>query len=536
MTSLQASRRSRPTERSARSTPRVAGPRARAASGTLAAVWAACSFAPAPETPAPVAEMPERFSEAAVGGAYEPLRWWETFNDPELERTVEAALAANLDLRQAVARVEELRSRYRIARAPLFPSIGLTADVTRSSTPANTGLGGQIVGDDAEAGGADGAPPDTSGTGFGFTFPDRFDFTTYSASLGFAYELDFWGRARNEKGAAMSDFLATRADLETVRLGVIASTASTYFEILELRKRVALAEENVDLLRDRTELTDQRYLRGLVSTFELYSIRQAYRTAQSELPGLRTALYDAEGRLALLLGRYAGDPAALIDPDAEPTLDLEPIPAGLPVSLLELRPDVFAAAERMDAARRRVGARRAELLPRLSLSGSAGFQASEPADLFRADQWFASFLGSLFAPIFQGGALRAAVGVAEAQYEQLAVAYVRTVLTAFKEVQTSLRAFDNERERYARVRDQLDEAEASAALQLRRYRRGIGDYVSYLDAQRNLVSARTLFAGAERAMAEARLAVHRALGGAWIQPDPANQTSTSMANDGGRAR
>lgn len=489
----------------------------------LAALAAGCSFAPAPETPGAVAELPASWDAAAPEEGHEAVRWWRTFGDPALDLLVDSALVANLDLRQAVARLERLRHRYRIARAPLFPSVSLGADVSRSSSPANTGLGGQFSGDDGE-------PADSAG-GIGFAFPDRFEFTTYSASLGFAYELDFWGRARNESSAAVNEFLASRADLETARLTVIGATISTYFEIATLRDQVAFAEETVDLLGERAGLTEERYRRGLVGSFELYSIRQQYRTAQAELPGVRARLDDAEGRLAVLLGRFAGSLDGLLPENPAATPDTTAVPAGLPVALLVERPDVRAAGERMEAARHRIGARRAELLPTLSLDGSVGFEASQPEDLFRPDQWFLSLIGGIVAPLFQGGRLRANVGVAEAQYEEQAAAYALTVLEAFREVRTSLRGFAYERERYARLADQVDEARASLDYQLRRYRSGVGDYVSYLDARRNLVGARSTLAEAERGLAEARLAVHRALGGAWIEDEATPDAAPAAARD-----
>ncbi len=485
---------------------------------------AACSLAPPPDTPATVTAMPASYRVVDEPSGRDPVRWWRTFDDPVLDELIEAALSANLDLREAAARLEELRHRYRIASAPLFPAIDLRADASRSSTPGNTGLGGAFGGD--EEGGA--APPDTTG-GPAFRLPERFEFTTYSASLGFSYEVDFWGRLRNESGAAVREFLASRADLETVRLAVIGSTIATYLEIVALRRQLALAEENVDLLGERAEITEARYRTGLTGSFELYAIRQQFRNAQAELPGLRTRLVDAEGRLAVVLGTYAGELDAAIGAEPRPSVEGGPVPAGLPVALLEERPDVLSASQRVEAARLRVGARRAEQLPTITLNGSAGFQSSEPENLFRADQWFLNLVGGLFAPLFQGGRLRANVGVAEAQYEQVLVAYLRTVLQAFQEVRTSLFAFDNERERYARVRDQLEEARASLDYQLRRFERGVGDYVSYLDARRNLLGAQTTMVLAERSLGEARLGVHRALGGAWV-----DETETLDGSGSGR--
>lgn len=479
----------------------------------LLSAASACSLAPAPRMPAPVVEIPEAYDAEAppAEAAPEALAWWRSFDDPTLDRLIETALTRNLDLREAIARLEELRHRYRIARAPLFPALNLSGDANRSSTPANTGLGSQFGGGDEEA--------ESPFPGISFDFPDRFEFTTYSASLGFSYELDFWGRLRNESGAAVRDFLASRGDAETVRLTVIGSTISTYLEVVSARAQLAIAEDNVDLLRERAELTRERYQAGLTNTFELYAIRQQYRTAESNLPGLRTAVDDAEGRLALILGRYAGTIGDLLPARLVPAVDTAPIPAGLPVSLLEERPDVIAAFERVEAARLRVGARRAELLPSLTLNAAGGFQAGEPDRLVYVDQWFTNLIGGLVAPIFQGGRLRANVGAAGAQYEQALIAYARTVLGAYREVRTSLRQFENERERYAQVMEQVADARASLDNQLERYQSGVGEYVEYLDARVNFNGAETTRVQAERGIGEARLAVHRALGGAWVAED-----------------
>lgn len=496
----------------------------RAGGFLLLTVAGACSFAPGPRLPATVAELPAAYEAEAppAEAAHEPRDWWRAFDDATLDRLIETALVANLDLHEAVARLEELRHRYRIARAPLFPALTLDANGNRSSTPANTGLGSQFGGDDAES----------PIPGLSFDFPDRFEFTTYSASLGFAYELDFWGRLRNESGAAVRDFLASRADAETVRLTVIASTISTYLEVVAARAQLAIAEDNVDLLRERAELTRERYQAGVTNTFELYAIRQQYRTAESNLPGLRTAVEDVEGRLALLVGRYAGTIEDLLPAALEPAVDTTPIPGGLPVSLLEDRPDVMAAFERVEAARRRVGARRAELLPTISINGAVGRQAGAPEDLRFMDQWFSNLIGGLVAPIFQGGRLRANVGVAWAQYDQALIAYARTVLDAFRDVRTSLRQFENERERYAQVMEQVADARASLENQLERYQSGVGDYVEYLDARVNLNGAENTRVLAERGIGEARLAVHRALGGAWVAEDIEDvETSEDETNE-----
>ncbi|MCH7565031.1 MAG: TolC family protein [Gemmatimonadetes bacterium] len=454
-----------------------------------------------------MADLPETFLESEATDVYEPLEWWHDFNNPTLDALIDSALVSNLDLMEAVARVEEARAQSGIAWADLFPQIQAGADVSKTSQPANTGIGGALggpAGDSAQA-----------GPSF-----DRFDFTTYSASLGFSWELDFWGRARNDGRAAVADLMASRADLHAARLGVLSETISTYFQIADLRERVGLTRETADVLEEREALTVTRYDRGLVSSLELYQVRLDLRAAQASLPQIEIQLADAEGRMAVLLGRYAGRIEGLLGEVLNPVQVTRPIDTGIPADLLLQRPDVRAAAERLEAARFRVGARKAQLLPTLTLSGSAGRQSQDVGGLFDADQWFTNLIAGLTAPIFQGGRLRNNVELAEAQYTQFAAAFGRTVLTAVYEVETSLRRYEEERQRYGLLTSQQDEARASADLQSRRYAAGVAGYTDYLDALRTLLGVQSTLSAAGTDLALARLGVHRALGGGWTDDDP----------------
>ena len=491
----------------------------RATITALAAAFAlaSCSFAPDPRTPTVVVDLPTEYpaeladstgaaTAAADSLVREPERWWTVYNDPVLEALVDTALAANLDLREAVARVEEVRQRYRIARADLFPAIGLSADASYQDAPSNTGFAGEIGGgDDPDQ------PPGPS------LFPDRFKYDTYTAAVGFSYEIDFWGRFRNNTKAAVSEFLASEGDYQTARLAVISATISTYLEVVELRRAVELTTESVDILQERSERTNERYFRGLVTTFELYTIQALFRDRQAALPVLESALEEAKGRLAVLLGQYAGSLDDILADDIAPENVLDPVPADLTAALLEERPDVWASWQRMEAARYRIGARKGDMYPAIRLDASVGLQSGDVSSLFRPDQYFLNLVGGLTAPLFQGGRLRANVGVAEAQFQAQAANYVRTVLNAYKEVQVSLVNLDKQTERYEFLRQQQVSAQGSVDFQARSFQRGVGDYLAYLDAKQNLAGTETNLAAAERSLAEARLAVHRALGGAWVR-------------------
>ncbi|WP_263784774.1 efflux transporter outer membrane subunit [Salinibacter grassmerensis] len=482
----------------------------RTAAALLTAVLAiaGCSMTPEMSTPDAEQELPDRFeappsdttlpAAAADTTAYDATRWWTAYEDSSLTALVDTALAANLDLESAQARVEELAAQFRIARAPLFPSVTANGQGNYQNQPANTGIGGAIGG----------------GQG-----PDRFEFTDYQATLGLSYELDFWGRVRSQRKAALSQYFATAADLQTARLSVIGQTISTYAQIASLRRQVRLGERTVDLLEERVTVTEDRYARGLVPSFQLYTVRQNLQAAQAEQPDLERQLYEAQSRFATLLGRFAGEQRALLPDSMTVPLAPEPVPAGLPSDLLMQRPDVRGAALRLEAARQEIGVARAEMLPSLSLTGQGGTQSTELADLADPGQVFASFAAQLTAPLFQGGRLRANLNVAEARYKQQAAGYEQTVLTAFQEVKASLVAYEKQRRRYREVERQVETARNAFQTQRGRYERGVGNALALIDAERTVVQARTRLAGVGLAVVNARLALHRALGGPWTDAE-----------------
>ena len=327
---------------------------------------------------------------------------------------------------------------------------------------------------------------------------------------------------------------------------MLAETITTYFEIVDLRRRTALAEETVGVLLERVELAETRYDRGLVTSFELYQMRQELRNTQAGLPQLESALVNAEGRLAVLLGGFRGKLDAILPDSLAPMPSTGPVAAGVPADLLLQRPDVRAAGQRLEAARYAIGARRAELLPSLSFSGTIGLQASEVDGLFSVDQWFRNLLGNLTAPIFQGGRIRNNIAVAQARFNQAAAAYGRTVVTAVHEVEATLAALENEGRRHDFLESQREEALASVSLQSQRYASGVAGYTDYLDALRSLLNVESTLAGARRDLALSRLAVHRALGGEWTAPPetlegprmvPVNNTEPATGNpQGGTGR
>ena len=452
------------------------------------------SMAPRQSEPQIVSDIPADYGLDVEAGNYQPSNWWKGFQDPVLDAFLEKALSDNLDLKEASARLRAAEAQARISKSGLFPQVNLNGNANYSDSPA----GGSAFG--AAAGGQ----------------ISRFQTETYSPSLGFAYELDLWGRVRNQARTGRADAIAAAADLRASRLAVMANTITNYFDLVDTRAQIGVQVKTIDVLNNRTQQTESRYRRGLVTSFELYQIRQDFRNTQASLPQTEARLAAIEGQLAVLAGSYAGEIDDMLDKPLTPRLVFDPVPAGLPASLLIQRPDVVAAWQRLESARFTVGTRRAEQFPQINLSSSIGTQSANLSGIFDVmDNWVLNLGASLTAPLFQGGRIRANIEVANAQYAQAAAAYANVVLTAFQEVRTAIRQYEEQRQRYRFLFLQLNEADGTADLQSRRFASGVGQYSDYLDALRQKYQIESALSSAGKDVALARLAVHRALGGDW---------------------
>ncbi len=467
------------------------------------------SMASDSKAPEIAAAMPQQFDNQGIEGAYNPQQWWKSFQDPVLDSLLDEALIKNLDLAEAAARLRAAEARARVSKSGLFPNINAGLSSNYSDIP-------------------------TAGTNFG-SFPgaasQRLQNETYSSSLSISYELDIWGRLRNDARAGRADAIASAADLQAVRLAVLAETITSYFDIVNARHQIALTAKIIDVLGDRLEQTENRYRRGLVTSFELNQVRQEFRNVQAGLPQREAQLAATEGQLAVLIGRYSSNMGEFLDQKLKPKLVFQQIPSGLPINLLDQRPDILAEGQRLESARYNLGARKAERFPSLTLSAGSGSQSADPAGVFNVfDNWILNLGASLTAPLFQGGRIRANIEIADAQYAQQTAVYARTVLTAYQEVSSAIERYEEERQRYRFLFSQLEESRAATQLQTSRFAGGVGNYVDYLDALRAQYQVQSSLSTAGRDVALARLGVHRALGGSWDSSTQNADTSLIIYN------
>lgn len=420
-------------------------------------------------------------------------RWWEVFGKPELSQLVEEVLRNNLDIKKATARILEVQSQLVQTRADRFPSLHIDGTAERRQRP--------VIG----------VVP-------GKSFSTKTD--TYTLSLPASFELDLWGRLARSEEAARADLLQAEENRRTVAQSVVAETISLYLQVESLERRIQIALESIENFRRSLGLVESRYKRGLTSVLDVYQARRILAGAEALLPSLREELGITQQRLSVLLGRYPKAQPARPQPE-EYFKHLAPVPPGLPSDLLLRRPDIRAAEANLMALNARIGVAQASRFPSLTLTGSYGYSSEELHQLVRRESKLWHLASGIGQTLFDAGKLKAGQRAAEARYQQGVAEYAKTVLTAFSEVESVLLTREQQLERRDRQLKFLLEARATQYVAEKRYRRGLVDYLTVLEAQRTRFEAEESLVLVDLVILTNRVALHRALGGGWGELPPA---------------
>lgn len=450
----------------------------------LCAALSGCSLMPDYSRPEPpvAAAWPKSVQEGGQREAAK-LEWRAYFQDARLQGLIAAALEHNRDLRIAAARIEEARALYGITRADRLPNVSAVSTGASARTPHDlSSTGRDLVGHRYDAG----------------------------VSL-LSFELDFWGRVKSLNEAARQTFLSTEESARNVRLSLIADVANAYFSLLELDERVQVARETVRSREETRTMIAKRREVGLAGDLDYLQADGAYQLVRAELANLERQRTAADNALTLLVGTPpAGLPAGRSLADQDLVADLA---VGLPSEVLQRRPDVLAAENRLKSANANIGAARAAFLPRISLTGLFGSASSSLSGLFDAGSRAWSFQPSLSLPIFDAGRTGSNVDLAEARKVIAVAEYEKTIQVAFREVADLLDA----RTQLARQLEAQQVAEKSQTEALRlsmaRYQAGITSYLEVLDAERSLFSARQATLQIRRAQLTTAAQLYKALGG-----------------------
>ncbi len=451
-----------------------------------------------PEYSRPPLATPARFQHAATTAAYlERDKWWLDFGDRRLDELVQEALAHNLELKKAAARVLELKARFSEAGSYLYPSLGLEAQAKRQQS---LDLSANL-------------PP---------SLRSERRTETYNLSLAAGYEVDLWGKLSLGAQAAWQELLAARENRRTVAQTLVAQVVSAYLNQQALERRLALSSQSIQAVETSLAVVESRYRHGLTSVLDLTQARRTLAQARALKPSLRLELARVQQKLALLLGRYPRTGPARSQPvDYFP--HLRPVPPGLPSGLLERRPDLRAAEARLRALNARVGQALAARFPSLKLTGAFGYSSRALGALFNPAGELWNLAAGLTQPIFDAGRLESRQEAAQARLEQGKAAYAQAVLNAFKEVEEALVTRRELMERHRLLGRALADAVATQDTASERYQRGLTDYLRVLEAMRVRYEIEDSLILLELAILTNRVSLYRALGGGWDHLPPAGK-------------
>lgn len=415
-------------------------------------------------------------SDAAI---WPQQTWWKNFGSEELNALIAEAQASNLNLAAARYRVEQADAQSRIAGSSLLPTIGASARGDETGDIHGPGLKTKSLG----------------------------------ANLTASYELDFWGRNLADARSADASLRASQYDQETVALTTTASVATTYFQLLALRDRLAYAKKNVENADRLLALTELQLKAGLISPLQMAQQQNIVASQRAQLPAIAQQERQAANSLALLLGRPPQGFA--VQAQSLAGVSTPVVAPGLPSELLARRPDVKRAEANLAAADANVGAARAAFLPTISLTGSAGVASTALNGLLNGQNAAYAIAGSLLQTIFDSGAIAAREDAAMARRKELLTTYRSAALTAFSDVDVTLASVANlgEQERQ-QAKAAAASAEAFRIAELQ-YRAGLVDYLNVLNAQTSMFQAQDQLAQVKGARLQAIVGLYRVLGGGW---------------------
>ncbi|MGZ4809804.1 MAG: efflux transporter outer membrane subunit, partial [Thermoanaerobaculia bacterium] len=453
----------------------------------VALTMSGCMLGPDYRRPPVEAPKSFRFADAEAKDLANTA-WWEQFQDPALNELIRTALAENKDVQIAAARIEEFLGRLATTRSQLFPQVGADANASRQQLSRRAGLVG--------------VPPNTDAT-----------LSLYQLTLSASWEIDVWGRVRRLTEAARADLLATEEGRRATILTLVTSVASSYVNLLELDRQLAVVRATAISRRESLRIFDLRFRNGTISELELAQSRSEYEAAVAAIPPLENAIAQQENALSVLLGR---NPGPIARSNEISRLPLPGVPEGLPSQLLERRPDLRQAELTLAAANARIGAARALYFPTISLTGLLGTVSTQLAGLFSAASHTWAYAADAAAPIFTAGRIDGLVKQAEAQQQQALLGYQKAIQTSFREVEDSLISHNKTRQQLIAQTRQVDALRRYAQLARLRYDGGYTSYIEVLDAERSLFNVEQTYVQTQGAVFTTLVDVYKAIGGGWV--------------------
>lgn len=432
--------------------------------------------------PRPEQDKAEQAKTASSAQSLGDEKWWEVFQDPQLQELIRTALKRNYDVRIAATRVLQAQAQLRITRADQLPSVS---------------TGGEIFNERSPKVGAIPSYQTTQGE-------------VYASA---SWNLDFWGKYRRATEASRATLLSYQWAQKQVMATLIADLATAYFQLRELDFELQISKTTLGKRRESLQLTQTLEEHGIDSLSDVREAEQLVYTASTKVTDLERQIAQQENAVSILLGSNPGDvPRGLkLTEQAQPP----EVPAGLPSSLMARRPDILEAEANLIAANAKIGVARAAYFLSISLTGSAGFESSALNSLMTGSAGLWTVAGSITQPIFQGGRLKANVRYAEAQHEGMLLAYQQTIQGAFKDVSNALIGYRKYREYRLQQEQLVESANDAARLSHLRFNAGTAAYLEVLTNETNAFSYELQLAQARGNELTSLVQLYQALGGGW---------------------
>lgn len=441
-----------------------------------------------PKFQKPRAPLPESWrAPTSAASSLGELKWWTLFKDAALQKLIHTALDQNKDLLVAAERVNESRAALGVTRSNQFPQASLSASVDQERL-SRVGA---------------------------FPFPPSFNVVLplYTVQPEISYEADFWGQYRQAAAAARAQLLATEEARENVVISVVSSVAQSYFMLCDLDRELQITKQTVASFQDSVRLTRIRFEGGVASELDVRQSETELDSAVALIPELEQEIAQEEDAISILLGH---------NPEAIPrglALNAQPlppeVPAGLPSTLLERRPDITGAEAQLKAAYAEVGVAKAQFYPQISLTGSGGFESSILSEFISGPAGIWQMTAGLSAPLFTGGRLRSNLHLVQAQQREALIAYQQTVQEAFREVDDSLIVYQKTLQQRSAQEALVTAAQKALNLANIRYSNGVATYLDVLDSERTLLNAKLSLAQSQGNLLVSVVQLYKALGGGW---------------------
>src|SRR5437899_10748876 len=457
--------------------------------GYLVMLCSGCAVGPnyrKPAVPVPPeyrSVSPDQTGKSDVA-SFGDQKWWDAFQDEVLRDLIQTALKQNYDVRIAAARILEARAQLGITRADQLPSVTAGAAAVNERIPQSAGL-------------------------------PSIETSANQVSLSLAWELDFWGKFRRATESARASLLAQEWAQRQVISSLVSDVASAYFQLRELDLELEISRQTLASRKDSLRLTQILADHGATSMLDVRQAEQLVYGAAAVIPDTEQRIEQQENFISILLGN---NPQAI--PRGRKLVDqphaLE-VPAGLPSSLLERRPDIRQAEQQLIATNAQIGVAKAQYFPQISLTATGGYQSSALSSLFVGPAGLWTFGGSAVQPVFTGGKIRNQVRLAQAQTQEATVFYQNTVQQAFRDVSDALVAYSKSQEVRAQQQQLTYSAEEATKLSNMRYKGGATSYLEVLDSDTRYFVAQLSLAQAQLRELQALVQIYRSLGGGWQQ-------------------